>query len=334
MIAPEGAVAAPAAEEAPPEPATQEAAAEAVEPSSSKARRRLLSPRRRAPAPARARACACACAGRGRWQRRRREDVRLAGRGADRVRARRRRRSGVRHRPRRARDQEGHPRLRRVRRRPTAGTARAGGPGRACGARGTPRSSAGAARARSRPGRTPGTGTRCCGTAGGRAGRVLRADDGHAPRHRRAHAPLARHLRARDERDRGRHVPCGRDPQEAEGRVPEELRRQPDLPVLRRPRHRRDAARLPVDQRRAARRPDRDAQLRQPRLRGRARRRQGPDRPGGQARRGPEPARHGAGDLRHRRSAPATRSCFPTTSRAARSRSRTPAATAPSTARR
>ena len=35
VIAPEGAVAAPAAEEAPPEPATQEAAAEAVEPSSS-----------------------------------------------------------------------------------------------------------------------------------------------------------------------------------------------------------------------------------------------------------------------------------------------------------
>ena len=35
VIAPEGAVAAPAAEEAPPEPATQEAAAEAAEPSSS-----------------------------------------------------------------------------------------------------------------------------------------------------------------------------------------------------------------------------------------------------------------------------------------------------------
>ena len=39
-------------------------------------------------------------------------------------------------------------------------------------------------------------------------------------------------------------------------------------------------------------------------------------------------------DLRHRRSARATRSCCPTTSRAAPSRSRTPAATAPSTARR
>ena len=51
VIAPEGAVAAPAAEEAPPEPATQEAAAEAAEPSSSKARRRLLSPRRPSPEP-------------------------------------------------------------------------------------------------------------------------------------------------------------------------------------------------------------------------------------------------------------------------------------------
>ena len=65
-----------------------------------------------------------------------------------------------------------------------------------------------------------------------------------------------------------------------------ELRRQPDLPRLRRARDRRDAARLPVDQRRDPRRPDRHAQLRQPRLRGRARRRQGPDRPGRQERRG------------------------------------------------
>ena len=53
--------------------------------------------------------------------------------------------------------------------------------------------------------------------------------------------------------------------------------------------------RVPVDQRRDSRRADRHAELRQPRLRGRARRRQGSDRPGRQARRGPEPARDGAG---------------------------------------
>ena len=161
-----------------------------------------------------------------------------------------------------------------------------------------------------------------------------RADDRHAPGHRRAHAPLARHLRARDQRDRGRHVEGRRDPQEAEARVPAGLRRQPDVPRVRRAGDRRDAARLPVDQRRAARRPDRDAQLREPRYRGRARGRQGPDRPRAQERRGAEPARHRA---RRSPTSPrerATRSCCPTTSRAARSRSRTRAATARSTARR
>ena len=79
------------------------------------------------------------------------------------------------------------------------------------------------------------------------------------------------------------------------------VRRQPDLPHLRRARGRRHAARVPVDQRRDPRRPDRHAQLRQPRLRGRARGRQGPDRPGRQERRGPQPARDGARGHRHRR---------------------------------
>ena len=99
-----------------------------------------------------------------------------------------------------------------------------------------------------------------------------RADDRDAQGDRRAHAPLARHLRARHERDRGRHVEGRRDPREAEAGVPAELRRQPDVPRVRRARRRRDAARVPVDQRRDPRRPDRHAQLRQPRLRGRARR--------------------------------------------------------------
>ncbi len=43
--------------------------------------------------------------------------------------------------------------------------------------------------------------------------RAVRADDGDAEGDRGAHAPLARHLRPRDERDRGRHVARGRDPQ-------------------------------------------------------------------------------------------------------------------------
>ena len=109
------------------------------------------------------------------------------------------------------------------------------------------------------------------------------------------------------------------------------LRRQPDLPRLHRARDRRDAARLAVGERRAPRRVDRDQELRQPRLRGRARGRQGPDRPGREARRGPEPARHGARDRRPRRARPRASSCSRTTSRAAPSRSRTRAASAPST---
>ena len=63
-------------------------------------------------------------------------------------------------------------------------------------------------------------------------------------------------------------------------RVPGLLRRQPDLSRLHRPRRRRDAARLALGERRDPRRVDRHAQLRQPRLRRRARGRQGPDRPG------------------------------------------------------
>ena len=80
---------------------------------------------------------------------------------------------------------------------------------------------------------------------------------------------------------------------------------------LRRAGRRRDPARVPVDQRRDARRQDRHPQLRQPRLRGRARRRQGPDRPRGQERREPEPARHGPRRRPTSPSAPATSSCTP-----------------------
>ena len=56
---------------------------------------------------------------------------------------------------------------------------------------------------------------------GPRTGRRARgADDRDAPRRRRAHAPLARHLRTRDERDRGRHVAGRRGPRAAQEGVP------------------------------------------------------------------------------------------------------------------
>src|SRR3954453_5714468 len=138
----------------------------------------------------------------------------------------------------------------------------------------------------------------------GRGGGSARADERHAPRDRRAHAPVARHLRARDERDRGRHVEGRRDPQAAQARVPEGLRCQHLLPRLRGARRRRDAARLAVGERGDPGRPDRHAHFGEPRLRGRARRRQGAHRPGAEARRGPQPARHRTRRRRYRAAGP------------------------------
>ena len=83
-----------------------------------------------------------------------------------------------------------------------------------------------------------------------------------------------------------------------------ELRREPDLSRLRRVRRGRDAARLPVRQRRDARRLDRHAQLRQPRHRRRARGREGPHRPGHPQRGDAEHARDRQGDRRDRRQGP------------------------------
>ena len=79
------------------------------------------------------------------------------------------------------------------------------------------------------------------------ARRELRTDDGDAQGNRRAHAALARHVRARHERDRGRHVESQCDSREAEEGVSAELRRQPDISHFRRARRSRDAARVPVD---------------------------------------------------------------------------------------
>ena len=84
----------------------------------------------------------------------------------------------------------------------------------------------------------------------------------------------------------------------------------------------------PLGERRDPRRLDRHHELRQPRHRRRARRRQGPDRPGDQERRGAEPARDRARRSPTSPSGRGRRSSCRTTSRAARSRSRTPAAAA------
>ena len=73
-------------------------------------------------------------------------------------------------------------------------------------------------------------------------------------------------------------------------------------------------------------------ELRQPGVRCRAGRRQGPDRPRREERRDAEPARDGQGDRRHRRPRAREKSFSPRTFRAAPSRSRTRAATAPFTA--
>ncbi len=197
-IGPEGAQVAPQAEEpAPPEPATQEAAREAEAASSAE------TPAPAAAAPRRPARCTGA-----RRRIDRRQNVRLARGGEDRGRARSRPGAGAGHRPRRPRHEEGHPRLHRVGR-PGDGAAdtRAGAATR--GAR------AGASRAPAAPGTgaTRSAGGAAPGAARSRATRRdRRADDRDAPRDRGAHAPLARHLRARDERDRGRHVEGRRDP--------------------------------------------------------------------------------------------------------------------------
>ena len=209
-----GAAGAPAPAEAPPAP--EPVAAEPVA-----ARTALRSPRR-------LRRSGAAADGE-------RQGVRLPGRGADRLRARRRPRRGAGHRPRRPRDEEGHPRVHRVRR-TRCGCAAATG---AC------RRRAPQLRLRRHPPlrlrrRSPPRPAAPVAAAAGAPGRDARAGDRHAPRHRRPHAPLARHLRARDERDRGRHVEDRRRARAAEEGVPGRVRRQPDVPRVRRAGHRRE----------------------------------------------------------------------------------------------
>ena len=146
-----------------------------------------------------------------------------------------------------------------------------------------------------------------------RPGRDDRADDRDAARHRRAHAPLARHLRARH-RARSRST-CRRSSR---------IREQAEAASTRTP----TASTRPTSRSSRGRRSTRSSDypwvngeirgdqivtqaLRQPRLRGRARRRQGPDRPGREERRDAEPARHGARRSPTSPSARATKKLLP-----------------------
>ena len=170
--------------------------------------------RRAAPAPAPARRAPAPAPARRRRLRRERHDVRLAGRRADRLRARRRPEPGPGHRPRRPRDEEGHPRRssspalpRPLPRRPLpsprqpARQRRTGCPApppplhrdphRSPARRATAPPAPPRRRSRRSPPRRPSR------------RRDARADDRDAQRHRRAHAPLARH-RPRTSRARSR----------------------------------------------------------------------------------------------------------------------------------
>ncbi len=122
------------------------------------------------------------------------------------------------------------------------------------GARGTGRRSG--ARLGRRTGSTGASPFRSSGTSGGSApapGRDRGADDGDASRRDGPHAPVARHVRARDQRDRGRHVARRRRPRVAQSGVPALLRGQPHVPRVRGAGDGGDAQGLAVDQRRAAR---------------------------------------------------------------------------------
>ena len=175
--------------QAPPEPPTQQAAQEAEEASGAEGEGPAAEAEEAAtPAPAPAPRAEPPHAA-GRRQRPAGGEVRLAGRRAHRGRAQRRRREHGGHGPRRPRDEEGHPRLHRVRRGRSGSNPR----GDPSGGAGNPTAGAGALPPRRQL------------PAQAQAGRDRRADERHAQGHRRAHAPLARHIGARDELHRGRH---------------------------------------------------------------------------------------------------------------------------------
>ena len=246
--------------------------------------------------------------------------LRLACRRADRRRARDRPDDGrPGTRPRRARDQEGHPRLRRAARAPSRCASRP--------------SAAASRRLRYRPRLRPAPAapappaprrTACAPAAAppaapqptvpsqpqpaaepavepGESLEPMSAMRRGIAEHMRRSLDTAAHVTSAIEVDMSKVVAIR---ERLKGEYNVRLRRQPHLPRLHRARDRRDAARLAVRQRRDPRRVDPDPQLRQPRLRGRARGRQGPDRAGAEARRGAEPARDGPRHRRPRRARP------------------------------
>ena len=168
-------------------------------------------------------------------------------------------RASSRDGPGRARHEEGHPGVHRVRRRSRACARRSGcGGSDAGGSRDAAvRRTAGASCRRAGPADrscrpaacspaarssgASGAGRSCAGSGGGsgrrrRAGRGRErgADERDAARRRGAHAPVARHVRARDERDRGRHVARRRREGAPQEGVPGVVRRQPNVSRVRR----------------------------------------------------------------------------------------------------
>ncbi len=253
----------------------------------------------------------------------RRPHVRVPGRGTHRRRARGRSECRPGHRAGRSRDEEGHPRLHRVRcRRARSGGGRGGAACRRRAAAGCRSASAHAARACHRAATggsaapappppaapvaaTPAREPRLVPPAAdddelapGEAAEPVTAMRRGVMEHMRRSLDTAAHVTSAD---RGGHVPRGRDPRAAEAESAGDRRCQPDLPGLRRPRDRGDAQGLPVGQRPVPRREDHHQAVRQPRHRRVARRGPRPDRARDPQRPGPEPARHRPCDRRSRR---------------------------------
>ena len=218
----------------------------------------------------------------GQRRRERRAELRLARRRANRVRAWRRSQPGSGHRPRRPRDQEGHPRLHRVgrdRRAPAAPAEAATAPAEAPAAppeappAAAPAQPAPAAQAPAAQGAAPAP----VETGVGEQVEPMTAMRKGIAEHMRRSLDTSAHVTSAIEVDMSRVVAIR---EKLKPEFQKSYGVNPTYLDLRRARGHRDAARVPVDQRRDARRQDRHAQLRQPRLRGRARRGQGPDRAG------------------------------------------------------
>ena len=151
----------------------------------------------------------------------------------------------------------------------------------------------------------------------------------HPPCDREAHDGVDPDDGAADDDHRDRHVGGGGAPAGAEGRLPDPARRQPDVPAVHHEGdHRRDRQVAVGERGDRGRRGDREA-LGQPRHGRRGRRLQGPPGAGDQERRVTVDGRAGARADRRRRSGPQEGADGGRDDGRARSRSRTPVATAP-----